>query len=100
MNRQGYELCEVFMSKLVLRYQLVIILLFCSSVSALTPTTYSKNCFVITKTIYKNGEISSKTSSFNFNTEAECQKMRKLLSDNFDPQKINKVSAKYEWRMK
>ncbi len=61
------------------------------------PIIPKENCFVTTTTEYKDGDIKSRTSSFYFKTKVECLKSKKLLSENFNPQKIKKVSAKMEW---
>lgn len=64
------------------------------------PLIPEENCFITTTTEYKDGDIRSKTNSFYFKTKAECLKSKKLLSENFNPQKIKKVAAKLEWRGK
>ena len=72
-------------------------LLIPASAEGTRPQLPSKNCFITTTTEYKDGEIKSKTNSFSFKTKEQCLKTKKLLSENFAPQKIKKVTAKVEW---
>lgn len=61
------------------------------------PLIRKENCFITSTTLYKDGETKSKTNSFYFKTKAKCLRSKKLLSENFNPQKIKKVSTKLEW---
>jgi hypothetical protein len=56
------------------------------------------NCFVTTETLYKNDEKKSKISRFRFEKESDCKDITRTLSENFDPDKIQKINSKYEWR--
>lgn len=73
-------------------------LFLCTNKIFSAPLFSKENCIVTTKAEYKNGETKFKTSTFTFKTKAECISMNKTLSDNFDPDRINKVSAKYRWQ--
>lgn len=58
------------------------------------------NCFIHTKSTTKTQEVEEKSLSFKVKNKAECKKMRKILSDNFDPVHIQKSEARMEWKGK
>lgn len=64
------------------------------------PVFPSENCIITTVTEYKDGEKRSKTNSFYFKQKAKCLRTRKLLSENFSPREIKKVTSKMDWRGK
>ncbi len=63
-------------------------------------STPSSNCFITTTTEYKDGDTQTMTQAFLFKTKKECERTKKTLSQNFDPSRIKKVTAKAEWRGK
>ncbi len=59
-----------------------------------------KNCYIHTKATTRALDVQKKTIGFDYKTKSECEKMRRILSDNFDPKNIVKSEARMDWRGK
>lgn len=56
-----------------------------------------KNCFIQVTTLYKLGETKVSTHSFFYSAKNKCEKMNRILSENFSPSEVKNVETKMEW---
>lgn len=64
---------------------------------ALLPTK-PKNCFITITSTLKTGEVQKNTRKFFYKSKDKCEKMNRILSDNFSPRQVTKVSTNMEWK--
>ncbi|MBL7688752.1 MAG: hypothetical protein JNJ49_12020 [Bdellovibrionaceae bacterium] len=56
-----------------------------------------RNCVIKVTTKYKDGDQETTTHTFHFKLKSQCLKTGSLLSKNFDPHRITKVTSKADW---
>jgi hypothetical protein len=57
-----------------------------------------KNCYITVSSYLKTGETQKSTRRFFYKSKEKCEKMNRILSENFSPREVTKVKTTMEWK--